>query len=145
VNFKFQFLEFLFETLHFQRLPAPMPEEGLALELNQRMNIQAELKENLLVVRLGVELGQEGLPFALAVVIAGRFQFPEVPDPTALDPIVHINCAGILFPFVREAVADLTRKGGFTPILLPPVNFVELYQESKKVKAAELEMAPPSP
>jgi len=143
VNFKFQFLEFLFETLHFQRLPAPMPEEGLALELNQRMNIQAELKENLLVVRLGVELGQEGLPFALAVILAGRFQFDELPDTTTLEPINHINCAGILFPFLREAVADLTRKGGFTPILLPPVNFVELYQQGKQTKAPE--MPPPKP
>jgi len=46
--------------------------------------------------------------------------------------IVHINCASIIFPFIRESVADLTRRSGLTPLILDPVNFVALYESSKE-------------
>lgn len=36
-------------------------------------------------------------------------------------------CAAQLFPFAREAIADLSGKAGFPPLLLAPVNFDALY------------------
>jgi preprotein translocase subunit SecB len=38
-------------------------------------------------------------------------------------------CPNILFPFAREAIADLISKGGFPGFLLAPVNFDALYSQ----------------
>ena len=49
-------------------------------------------------------------------------------------------CAAQLFPFAREAIADLSGKAGFPPLLLAPVNFEALYdarrQQAQESKAA---------
>lgn len=44
-----------------------------------------------------------------------------------LGPMIGSYCPTILFPFAREAIADLVVKGGFPPLLLAPVNFDALY------------------
>jgi hypothetical protein len=38
----------------------------------------------------------------------------------------------ILLPYAREAVSDITTRGGFPPLLLAPVNFDALYQQHLK-------------
>jgi len=38
-----------------------------------------------------------------------------------------------MFPFIRESIADLTKRSGLTPLIPDPLNFVDLY-ESKKGK-----------
>ena len=46
-------------------------------------------------------------------------------------------CPETLFPFAREAVAELVSKGGFPPFLLAPVNFNALYmQQAQQQQAA---------
>jgi preprotein translocase subunit SecB len=44
---------------------------------------------------------------------------------------------GLLFPFVRNIVADLTRNGGFIPLLLNPVDFEALYLNQKDQAQSE--------
>lgn len=39
------------------------------------------------------------------------------------------QCMNILFPYAREAISDLTTRGGFPPLLLSPVNFDAIYQQ----------------
>ncbi len=39
------------------------------------------------------------------------------------------QCMNILFPYAREAISDLTSRGGFPPLILAPVNFDALYQQ----------------
>ena len=52
-------------------------------------------------------------------------------------------CPNILFPYVRESVAEIVRKGGFPEFVLQPINFDALYlqqlqlQKSQSGKAAE--------
>ncbi|MBW1706391.1 MAG: protein-export chaperone SecB, partial [Deltaproteobacteria bacterium] len=48
-----------------------------------------------------------------------------------VEPIAKINCPAILFPFLRECVADITRRAGFNPLILPPINFVELAKQKE--------------
>jgi preprotein translocase subunit SecB len=35
-----------------------------------------------------------------------------------------------LFPYAREAISDLTGRGGFPPLYLAPINFESLYQKN---------------
>ena len=58
-----------------------------------------------------------------------------------LGPFLMIECPRLLFPFARNIVADATREGGFPPLLLQPVDFVELYRK----RLAEREAGTPAP
>ncbi len=45
-------------------------------------------------------------------------------------------CPETLFPFAREAIAELVSKGGFPPLLLAPVNFNALYMQQVQQQQA---------
>jgi preprotein translocase subunit SecB len=46
-----------------------------------------------------------------------------------LQPVLLIECPRLLFPFAREIIATSVRNGGFPPLLLDPIDFVQLYQQ----------------
>jgi len=45
-----------------------------------------------------------------------------------LQPVVLIEGPRILFPFARAVIANVTRDGGFPPLLVSTVDFVEMYR-----------------
>ena len=63
----------------------------------------------------------------------------------ALEPFLLINCPSLLFPFLRRLVADLTREGGFPPLLLDPIDFAGLFvkrqQEGEQEAQADGELS----
>jgi preprotein translocase subunit SecB len=34
----------------------------------------------------------------------------------------------LMFPYVRNIISEVTRDGGYTPLLLSPIDFVEIYR-----------------
>ncbi len=74
---------------------------------------------------------------------AGLFQLQSLPD-KQVEPMLLIECPRLLFPFARRIIAEITREGGFPPLLLDPVDFVQLYQAQYK-RAAEQASAEPQP
>lgn len=53
-----------------------------------------------------------------------------------LNGMLGAYCPETLFPFAREAVADLVAKGGFPQLLLAPLNFNALYTEKLQQQQA---------
>jgi preprotein translocase subunit SecB len=45
-----------------------------------------------------------------------------------LQPVLLIECPRLLFPFARNILADVTRDGGFPPLMLGMMDFAALYQ-----------------
>ncbi len=78
----------------------------------------------------------EGTIYLLEAVYAGAFQVQNIPD-EAMEPLLLINCPSILYPFLRRLIADVTREGGFPPLLLDPIDFAALYQQRKDNPAAK--------
>ncbi|PWR22487.1 protein-export chaperone SecB [Zavarzinia aquatilis] len=71
----------------------------------------------------------EGKPvFVVELVYCGLFLVRNVPA-DALQPLCLIECPRVLFPFARRIIADLTRDGGFPPLMLDPIDFVALYRQ----------------
>ena len=48
--------------------------------------------------------------------------------------ILGTFCPNSLFPFAREAVADIVAKGGFPQLLLQPINFDALYAQAVQAR-----------
>jgi preprotein translocase subunit SecB len=79
------------------------------------------------------------LLFKLDLEYDGVFRLLNIPQ-EQVHPIVMIECPRLLFPFVRQIVADATRDGGFPPLYIDPIDFVALYQQ-KAAQAAATEPA----
>lgn len=73
--------------------------------------------------------------YDLEIVYAGLFRLSNIPEP-ALEPFLLINCPTLLFPFLRRIISDLTREGGFPPLLMDPIDFAQLYMRRQKEMAA---------
>ncbi|MDX6807527.1 protein-export chaperone SecB [Terrihabitans rhizophilus] len=73
--------------------------------------------------------------FRFDVVYAGVFRIEGVPAESRM-PIVLIECPRLLFPFVRQIIADAVRNGGFPPLMLDPIDFAALYRQRLSEQAA---------
>jgi preprotein translocase subunit SecB len=65
---------------------------------------------------------------------AGIFTLNGIPD-NQQEPILLVECPRLLFPFARNILADITRDGGFPPVMVGPIDFVGLWQ-SRRAQAA---------
>lgn len=65
--------------------------------------------------------------FLLELEYVGVFQVENVPE-DQMHPFLLIECPRMLFPFVRRIVSDVTRDGGFPPLNLETIDFVQLYR-----------------
>lgn len=54
-----------------------------------------------------------------------------------LHPFLLIECPRMVFPFVRRIVSDMTRDGGFPPLNLEPVDFLNLYRQELARRAQQ--------
>jgi preprotein translocase subunit SecB len=52
-----------------------------------------------------------------------------------IQPFLLIEGPRQLFPFARRIIADATRDGGFPPLMLDPIDFVQLFQAEQQRRA----------
>lgn len=71
---------------------------------------------------------EKNTAFLVEVKQAGVFTISGFPEQN-LAGMLGAYCPEALFPFAREAIADLVAKGGFPQLLLAPVNFAELFNQ----------------
>ena len=67
---------------------------------------------------------------------AGIFRIQNV-DEKDIGPVLGIGCPNIIFPYLREAVSDTVTRAGFPPVILNPVNFEAIYQQSQQRAQSE--------
>jgi preprotein translocase subunit SecB len=76
----------------------------------------------------------DGAVFMVELTYAGLFSLSNVPQ-DSLQPVLLIECPRLLFPFARRIVADVTRDGGFPPLMIDPIDFVTLYRRRQEQQA----------
>ncbi len=87
-----------------------------------------DIHQVMLTVTVTAKLGED-TGFLVEVHQAGIFQVVGFAAESDLQAILAGYCPGVIFPFAREAVADLIQRSGFPPVLLQPINFEALYVE----------------
>ena len=115
-------------------------------QINIQINVQANPVS---ATDFEVELKLEGkaeatgsVMFSFELIYAGVFRLQNIPQ-EQLHPVVLIECPRLLFPFAREIIATNVRNGGFPPLLLDPIDFVQLYQQ-RMAQGGVSPMQPPS-
>jgi preprotein translocase subunit SecB len=122
------------KDLSFENPGAPASlraqEEQPKLEIN--FNVQAQsIGEDIFEVVLSLESSakiEDKSLYTLELVYGGAFRLKDLPA-QALRPFLFIECPGLMFPYVRRIIADLTREGGFPPLALDPIDFASLYRQ----------------
>jgi preprotein translocase subunit SecB len=95
----------------------PIGEKQEATEVDLCLSVQARRGEELM--------------FSAELVYSGLFQFINT-NPQDIEPMVWIECPRLLFPFARQIMAEVTREGGFPPIMINPIDFTPLYYAELK-------------
>jgi preprotein translocase subunit SecB len=122
------------KDLSFENPNAPrsMQTGGQQPMINIQVNVEAAPLTGTdfeVTLRLeGKAEAQNMLLFSFELVFAGAFRIQNVPA-DSMQPVVMIECPRLLFPFAREIVATAVRNGGFPPLLLDPIDFVNLYRQ----------------
>jgi preprotein translocase subunit SecB len=82
--------------------------------------------------------------FIVEVAYAGVFTLSTVPQ-EHVHPLLLIECPRLLFPFARALVANATREGGFLPLLIQPIDFLDLYRRQAAAQGGNAVQPPPPP
>ena len=126
-----------FEAPH---VPQIFTELKSSPEINVNVDVQAgKIQDDIYQVSLKIKAEakvEEKVAF-LCEVEYGCIATVQVPA-EHVEPILLIEIPRLLFPFVRNIIADLTRESGFPPLMINPIDFVGLYhkrlEELKKEK-----------
>ncbi|HEY2131989.1 MAG TPA: protein-export chaperone SecB [Acetobacteraceae bacterium] len=73
--------------------------------------------------------------FLAELSYSGVFTLNGIPD-NSTEPVLLVECPRVLFPFARNILADVTREGGFPPVLLQPIDFLALWQSRRAQEQA---------
>ncbi|WP_028452806.1 protein-export chaperone SecB [Chitinilyticum aquatile] len=101
---------------------------------NQARSFDNGFFEASLTVTATAKVGERTL-FLVEVTQAGLFNIENIPE-SELEPVLGIGCPSILFPYLREAVSDLTTRAGFPPLLLQPINFEAIFMQQRAQQQA---------
>lgn len=113
-----------------------LAEKNPDISINVDVNAQP-LNNNIFEVVLVMKAeckAEDKTAFILELVYGGVFTL-NVPEEHQ-SAMLLIECPRLLFPYARNIISDVTRDGGFPPLMLGPVDFVAMYQNQLQEQMA---------
>ena len=116
------------------------PRLDVALDVNARkLQDEHPVYEVVFQVRADAKLTDGRTAFIIELAYCGIFTVNVAED--VLEAVLLVECPRLLFPFARNILADVTRDGGFPPVMLTPIDFVALWQSRRGQGAAMVPVA----
>jgi len=109
-----------------QKLSTEQP----SMNINVNLNAQ-QVGEDIYEVDLKVTAtaqSNEETAFVAELLYSGLFGIKNLPE-NQLQPFLMVEAPRQIFPFARRILSDVTRDGGFPPLMLEPIDFAGLYQQ----------------
>jgi preprotein translocase subunit SecB len=130
IQFIGQFIKDLsFEVPHapeiFQELRQTAPDIPISIDCTTR-ELKDKQHEVILNLHLEATVGDKAA-FILEVSYACVVILGELPE-NHVRPVLLIEVPRQMYPFVRQIVADTTVQGGFPPLMLQLIDFMDLYR-----------------
>ena len=126
------------KDLSFENPGAPalflQPPDG-APDIAIEVNVTADqIGENLFEVNLHVEAQAKAGDTVLFITELDYGAIAEIGDipEEHKQPLILIEVPRMLFPFARAIISNVTRDGGFPPLMISNVDFVDMYRRSKE-------------
>ncbi len=99
---------------------------------NAHRQIDEDIYESVLTITITVKIANK-VAYLIEVSQAGIFGLPGHSQ-KALETTFGIFCPTILFPYAREAISDLSTRGGFPQFLMQNINFHAMFDEYLRQK-----------
>jgi preprotein translocase subunit SecB len=138
--------QLILQKIYIKDLSFESPRTPAAFSIQQTPQTQLSLKSNVkdiaehtyeVTLTITVETkDQDQTVFLCELSQAGVFRL-EGYTPDETDMLLNAYCPSTLYPFAREAIADIVGKGGFPQLLLQPINFDALYAQAQQQKAQQ--------
>lgn len=128
-----QFIKDLsFENPSIGRMQIEQNEQpAMRIEVNvNARNVAPNIYESVIMLKAQGSV-KAGVLYELEIEYGAALGIENVPE-DQIEPFLLINCPQLTFPFVRRLVADITREGGFPPLLLDPIDFAGLYVQRRQ-------------
>ena len=122
-----------------QKLATEQP----TMNINVNLNAQ-QVGEDIFEVDLKVTAtakSKEDTAFVAELLYSGLFGIKNLPE-NQLQPFLMVEAPRQIFPFARRILSDVTRDGGFPPLMLEPIDFAGLYQQQLAQANAQNNAAP---
>jgi preprotein translocase subunit SecB len=107
------------------------PEVDVNLQLNNKQIDDNHYEVSLEITAKIINKEQDKTLFILELEHAAVFFLKNIPE-EHLKMVLAVDCPTLLFPFTRQIASQVSVDGGFVPFLMEPINFMGLYQNSKK-------------
>lgn len=72
--------------------------------------------------------------FVVESTYAGVFLLKNIPS-EHMEAVMVVECPRLLFPFLRQVIADATRNGNFPPLMLEPIDFMRIFEQRQQSEA----------
>ena len=105
--------------------------------LNTLLNAEQELYEVVLTVTAVSSSDGKNL-FLVEIKQAGIFKIAGL-EGEPLKKTLEITCPNILLPFARESLNNLVTRGGFSQLLIGPINFESFYTQKMSAEQPKLQ------
>lgn len=105
------------------------PHLDFDLQMGSSLLSESEsLYEMLIHLTVTVKLKDDKSAFVIDLKQAGVFTIQGF-SAEERKYILATDCPTILFPYLRETVANVVQRGGFPQLILPPINFDAMYAQ----------------
>ncbi|MDR2781046.1 MAG: protein-export chaperone SecB [Holosporaceae bacterium] len=108
------------------------------IDVQVKVDVEKDDKPNVYFISLVIEINaQLNKPlFILELDYTGEFLVEGFPD-DLINIILYVECPRLLFPFARCIVANAAIDGGFPPLYLAPLNFMEMYLQQMEANRGQ--------
>lgn len=134
-----KFLDYYVNHIEFYR-NAEFRKEPVDFDFHIKRDITyLEDEKNSVLVTLDTEIfrnpEENNFPFSINISLTGLFEIEGVLD-SQTKRLAEVNAVAILFPYVRAIVSTYSANANVTPIILPPINVVNLLSMKEEQKPA---------
>ncbi|OQY20619.1 MAG: hypothetical protein B6I36_00345 [Desulfobacteraceae bacterium 4572_35.1] len=82
-----------------------------------------------LKVYLTIFFKDKTAPFSIHLEGVGLFELKKPLNDTEIEELTHTYCTTTIFPYMREIIADISRRAGFPPLHIPQIDFAQVFKQ----------------
>ena len=124
----FTFLDFRLRRLNFS-LNEKFSGKQASAKVQTEFKIRHERHKARLRVYMNISFSEENSPFHIDIEGMALFDLNRTLSDSELELLTNNYCSAAMFPYLRETIADLTRRAGFPPLHIPQVDFSRVFNK----------------
>lgn len=134
INSGLRFIDYRVNDIDY-RINQHFEEKNVSVKFNLSRNVEyLDDEDNTMLVSLIISVFEDAeennYPFSLKINMTGIFELDDIHE-SERESFAEVNAVAILFPYIRSLISTITANVNVPPLILPPINVVNLIKEEK--------------